>query len=347
MTKYHVTHTSPDLDALLSSWLLLKFEYGLNSWDGMTNHLKFVNTGNPDPAIVYDAHSISDTGKEYDPDDLAFDHHQFDGSAASETSATEQVFEYLLPFHNVDNLEFLLEIVTLGDAGKAPKESYEYGIHALLSAFKAEMIDCEGRRATDYEVAEFMFKEFGTLFALCESKSSELPKLLDYRDDLRYKAIIARHIERRKQIADELADIVQWKSEDGKVWALLNGSVAHSMVAYEQGAILTVFKDEVGIPLEDGRRTYPVGISRNSEATNANVGQLVDGIFQGYRLAGNSSWDVIVEEIGNRGDDGAWYRHNAGFFAGSGTPKAPVPRNNPPVFDLVELAKLVDREWER
>ena len=50
-----ITHVSPDLDALVSVWLLKRY-------DGMDEaSIEFVNTGNPDPDLLAKAEAVVDT----------------------------------------------------------------------------------------------------------------------------------------------------------------------------------------------------------------------------------------------------------------------------------------------
>ncbi|MFW5704080.1 MAG: chromate resistance protein ChrB domain-containing protein [Patescibacteria group bacterium] len=106
--KTIVTHISPDLDAITSVWLIVRF---LQGWDQA--ELQFVPAGttlnsappDEDPDII---HVDTGLGK--------FDHHQL----TERTSAASKVYDYIqehgsLRKSNIEALERIIDVVTLYD----------------------------------------------------------------------------------------------------------------------------------------------------------------------------------------------------------------------------------------
>lgn len=125
----------------------------------------------------------------------------------------------------------------------------------------------------------------------------------------------------------ELANKVVYKSDDGFVWAIKHGSQAISQAAYDEGARGILFEGE---PVEtEGGTTYPVGGSRHPEWQTPHIGEIIDKIES----------PAFAEELSR------WYRHNAGFFAGRGTAKAPV--YEPVSIDIAKLANAFNKVWDR
>ncbi len=340
MPKLIVTHTAPDLDAILSVWLLKRYG-NLDNAD-----VVFVNTGNPDPDLLAKADAVVDTGKVYDPENLRFDHHQLPGDESTSTCAAYQVWEYLVKrhamksaiLHSVDDLEVddlegpasriekvqrgeiatpldhLMPLVLLIYAGDnalkihGAGSSQEVGLHALLSGFKGTSPNVP---ANDYYTTTWMFG------------------LLDVID-VRLKSLAEAKV--------ELQEKTIYQSNDGKVVALKHASTAASFAAYEAGAVLVAFEGE---PIEDVDGeivSYPIGISRNPEATRPHIGELVKSIIDIPNII-SKPLQLVQAELQ------LFFNHNGGFFSGKGVAKAPFP--HPPLCDSVELAEWVDRVWER
>ena len=128
-----VTHSSPDMDAIASTWLLTRH--------GIVGELVFTGERDPGAAVFHseDVLAVTDTGGVYDPTRLRFDHH----GDASLPSATMLVYVWLgaqgAPVHH---LRPLVELVDAGDFGRIEaKSSYSLGLHALLNAFKTRLPD--------------------------------------------------------------------------------------------------------------------------------------------------------------------------------------------------------------
>lgn len=288
-----VTHTSPDWDAIGAVWLLMRFG-GMESAE-----VRFVNTGNPDPILLAAADAVVDTGREYDPSRLRFDHHHFAGRAASETCATAQVFSDLIGGDYQHPLFYLNQIVALilaGDTGERTDGadwSRIEGIHAMLSALKA-------RGAADHTLLNY---GCGWLDLLAESSKA------------RYEA------------QQTLATHTVYRSDDGLVVALREAPIHATHAAFEAGARLVLFQTT-------SETTNAIGIQRASEWQEPHCGELTALIGCAQPIG-----SLMESELRS------WYRHEAGFFAGRGTAKAPDPR--PIAVDLVEIARAIDAAWSR
>jgi hypothetical protein len=261
-----VTHTSPDFDAIGAVWLLLRYTELRDS------AVAFVHTGNPDPDVLANAVAVVDTGRVYDPERWRFDHHQFGGSHASQTSATELVWQAIgAPM----DIRPLIDLITDCD-GRDMRSSDAFasqrvGIHALLSALKAQRLDDR------------------TLLA----------RGMDMLD------LIAATLIRHAQAARALAAHTVWVSPDMRVVALLDAPKGATHAAFDQGAELVVFADTTEA------HTVAVGCARAHDST-LHCGELV-------RHAMTIAAPAITAELQR------WYQHEAGFFAGRGTAKAPDP----------------------
>jgi hypothetical protein len=194
---YIVTHTHPDMDAVCSVWLLRRF--------GDDAGVEFVNTGNPDPALLAEADAVVDTGRVYDPDRLRFDHHQ----DASLPAACMLVFEYVVK-HN-PAADMARGIVALCDAGDRwqteADESRRIGLHAIFSGGAPEGDDAR--------------MEWGC-------------RLLD--------ALYTTE-QRRKAGQESLAVSLQHSFADGDVVFVVNGGQEATGAAFEEGAQIVLFYD--------------------------------------------------------------------------------------------------------
>lgn len=301
-----VTHTNPDFDAITSVWLLVR--YGDFEPKPEVN---FVNTGNPDQALLDSALAVVDTGKVFDPANLRFDHHQFPGGGANVICAAVQVYEYLISQgKEIEYLCPLVDLVFAGDTGRAEaNHSRELGLHAILGAERSMYKDKHGKFMPDQEVLSAGF---------------DLLDLLAYR------------LKKQAEAHAELEAKTVYKSADGLVWGIKHGSFGSSMAAQEEGAVLVVFEGE---PIEgdDGEIvSYPIGVWRQGqEVTEPHTGKLVETVLA----------DDNLHPAGLKNELARWFRHNAGFFSGRGTAKAPNP--TPVEVDLETVAAAIDLAWQR
>lgn len=295
---YIVTHTSPDFDAIGAVWLLQRFG-GLEDAD-----VRFVNTGSPDPAVLAEATAVVDTGREYDPERLRFDHHQLPGAEANATCAAFQVFQHLAPNGELVYLAPLNALILNGDTGGrnyGAEWSRLTGIHALLAVRKA-------RKAND--------------LALLAWGMAVL-------DDL------AEHLKAHYEARATLDAHTVYRSSDGLLVALRDAPPHATSAAYENGARLVLFQSS-------GEGTNAIGIMRAGEWREPSCKALILGILNDAEcdVPGSIRWDSAAYiELAS------WYLHEAGFFAGRGTAKAPDPR--PIDADLADIARAIDGAWQR
>jgi hypothetical protein len=230
-----VTHTSPDFDAIGAVWLLRRFYPGLADAE-----VRFVNTGNPDPAILDAAVAVVDTGRVYDVSRLRFDHHQLPGAASNATCATMQVYialcEECSQHTELYHLDDLIGLIKNGDTGGneyGAQWSRRVGIHALLSHFKTTIQD-------DYAILGYGFMLLDTL---------------------------AAHLKARHVAHQTLQAYTVYRSDDNRVIALKDAPQHATSAAFDQGARLVVFADYA---------KNAIGVMRGGEWQEPHVGMLVE-----------------------------------------------------------------------
>lgn len=290
-----VTHTSPDFDAIGFVWLMYRYDPKAAEFP-----VFFVNTGNPDRALLDAAYAVGDTGREYDPARRRFDHHHLPGAEANATCATLQCAQWLVlrrPDIDFNPIWPIVELIYAGDTGRPEaNQSRQTGIHALLSTHKA-------RGASDITLLDYGIE---LLNDLAES-------------------LIAREHARRT-----LGEHTIYRSADGLVVALKDAPQSATAAAFEKGARLVLFSSAQATPTGT---TYARGILRGGEGADVHVGELV------ARIAAAHPYRPLGRELDQ------WYKHEAGFFAGRGTAKAPCA--TPMDVQLLDIARLVDAFWRR
>lgn len=283
-----ITHVSPDFDAIGAVWLLRRYLFRIDSVTVL-----FVHTGSPDRSALAQAAAVVDTGREYDPARLRFDHHQLPGAAANETCATLQVAQHLVlarPDIDFTPIWPLIDLIYAGDTGKpAANESRRIGVHALLSAYKTEVRD------------DAAILGFGIT-------------LLDR---------LASHLEHADEARASLEAHTVYRSADGLLIALRDAPRAASYAEHEAGARLVVFANY---------EQRAIGVLRGGEGVDVSCGDLVHLVWR--EADGALAAELVT-----------WYRHEAGFFAGRGTEKA--PSDMPIAVDVVDVARALDRAWRR
>lgn len=119
-----------------------------------------------------------------------------------------------------------------------------------------------------------------------------------------------------------------YTSADGLVVALKDAPQGATFAAHEAGARLVLFASELPGP------SYARGVMRGGEGTDVHCGALV------AKIAGDVATPARVAcELDT------WYRHEAGFFAGKGTAKAPC--GDEMECSIVDIAALIDQAWQR
>lgn len=133
--KQIVTHTNPDLDAIVSAWLAQ--DYLFKDYD---SEVLFVSR--KVPARLRNADCLVDVGNTYCPENYRFDHKPPAFENRNSTCATRLIWEYLRDTGaDVAHLEPLVYITYQGDThrnSEALKQSRLNGPHAELAKLKAE-----------------------------------------------------------------------------------------------------------------------------------------------------------------------------------------------------------------
>jgi hypothetical protein len=137
--------------------------------------------------------------------------------------------------------------------------------------------------------------------------------------------LLAGHLWQRDQARRTLDEHTVYRSDDGLLVALRDAPEGASSAAHEAGARLVVFADY---------QRNAIGVWRAGEWQEPHCGHLVELLI----VDGGVNADVI-------GETDTWYLHQAGFFAGRGTAKA--PREDPILVDVVDVARAIDRSWKR
>lgn len=165
MSKTVVTHISPDLDAVTSSWLIKRF---MPNWSDA--QMQFVPAGK----------TLGDKDPDVDPDIIhvdtglgKFDHHQFE-DPDKKHCATERVFSYLLEENvlkpqEAEALSRMVRFVTATDhfgeiyLPDPLSDVYDFGLHQVLEGFKLT-----GQK--DQETCEIGFKCLDAIFQIFKQK---------------------------------------------------------------------------------------------------------------------------------------------------------------------------------
>lgn len=283
----------------------------LKRYGGLADEpVAFVNTGNPDPDILKRALAVVDTGREFDPEGGRFDHHQLPGAEANTCCATSLVFQWLKK--DAADLEWLgplIDLIYAGDTGQAnygATWSRVIGIHAMLSAIKIQ------------KPADDLLLAVG----------------FDWLD------LLANHLFAHETARQAIVAHTVYRSDDGLVLALKDAPPHATSAAHEAGARLVLFQSA-------SEGTNAIGIMRGGEQREPHVGALVLAILDrapAIRMEQTAATTIqaaqaLFDELRT------WYRHEAGFFAGRGTAKAPDSR--PIEADLRDIAATIDAEWKR
>lgn len=283
----------------------------LQRYGGMVdNEVVFVNTGNPDPDVLARAAAVVDTGRELDPLRLRFDHHQLPGAEANTCCAASLVFQWLRSERDdIEPIGPLIDLIYAGDTGQAnygATWSRVIGIHALLSAQKS-------KKADDATLLTYGFAIL---------------------DDLA-TALTAHHEARAALEAHTV-----YRSDDGLVVALKDAPPHATSAAHEAGARLVLFQSS-------SEETNAIGIMRAGEQQEPHCGRLVRAILDyapHIRMANTVATTTMAAQA-LFAELRTWYLHEAGFFAGRGTAKAPDPR--PIECNLADIARAINAAWKR
>lgn len=152
--------------------------------------------------------------------------------------------------------------------------------------------------------------------------------LLDYGIELLND--LAENLIAREHARRTLGEHTIYRSADGLIVAIKDAPQSATAAAFEKGARLVLFASEQSAPTG---KTYARGILRGGEGADVHVGELV------ARIAAVHPYRALGHELDQ------WYKHEAGFFAGRGTAKAPCAA--PMDVQLLDIARLVDAFWSR
>lgn len=289
-------------------WDAIGYAWLMQRYGGAKDmHVVFVNTGAPDPAILADAWSVGDTGRIFDPGRRRFDHHHLPGNEANETCATHQAYMTCI-VDNVQDTPIWRELHAIGPLVRL----IYYGDTGKSEANESRILG---------------------IHALLSATKAMRPtdqQLLDFGYDILDR--LAKHLIGQAAARSALAKHMVYASEDGLVVALLNAPQGATFAAHEAGARLVVFASEIpDVP------TYARGVMRGGEGQDVHCGALVEYVCADT-IVGPVDEAVVSELL-------TWYRHEAGFFAGKGTQKAPCAE--PMSCDIRDIARAIDRAWIR
>lgn len=142
--------------------------------------------------------------------------------------------------------------------------------------------------------------------------------------------LIAEHSQARYEAQRALASHLVYASEDHLVVALRDAPPHATSAAMEQGARLVVFANYT---------ENAIGIMRAGEWQEPHCGGLVSSLLNDYDCGLDEITADMYDELCT------WYRHQAGFFTGRGTKKA--PREDAIKVDLTDVARAIDQIWKR
>lgn len=131
-----VTHTAPDLDAALGTWLIARY---MQTSEHDVIMYGFVPAGQ----TREEADFVVDTGREYIASEGRYDHHMPELANDTSISAASLVYQACMAVHQPAEvmreliaIKPLVELVVAGDHGRAPAWSYEVGPHAQASSIR-------------------------------------------------------------------------------------------------------------------------------------------------------------------------------------------------------------------
>lgn len=137
---------------------------------------------------------------------------------------------------------------------------------------------------------------------------------------------LAAHLKRAHEARQTLDQHTVYRSADGLLIALDKAPQGATHAAFEAGAKLVVWHN----PMET---TVAVGLNRAPES----------GIDCGALVAMTGAWLPLGSPVER--EVRSWYKHEAGFYAGRGSPKAPDAR--PLAVPVAEIAQALDAVWRR
>lgn len=146
---------------------------------------------------------------------------------------------------------------------------------------------------------------------------------------------LADHLKARYEARETLEQHTVYRSADSLLIALSGAPQGATFAAFELGARLVVFHSETP-------ESVAIGVMRGGEQQEPHCKALILGLLNDAECdaPGSIRWDS-PEYI----EMARWYLHEAGFFAGRGTAKAPDPR--PLECSVADIARAIDAAWRR
>lgn len=142
------------------------------------------------------------------------------------------------------------------------------------------------------------------------------------------------YLKARQEARDTLDQYTVYQSTDYLVRGLAGAPQGATFAAFEEGARLVVFTSQ-------SEGTVACGVMRGGESQEPHTKSLVLSILNNAECnVGPFAWDS--EEFRELA---RWFNHNAGFFSGRGTAKAPDP--TPLTADFKAICAALDSAWPR
>jgi len=230
-----VTHRAVDMDCLFSAYLLWAVEFDRQA------EVIFVPIGPLSSYVDEIATAVCDTGGEFDPTRLRFDHHGQIDNIPPSSSATSLVWNYLMDKGaDVGHLEPLVNLITGADLGYQNYRGMDITTSALCG-IHAELAEHKRREGiTDKQLWDWARGKFEVLSA---------------------------HLWRRAQDVKRAESCVVWRSGDGRVVCTVGGNRQTTRTLHENGAQLVVYHDP---------ETHSRGVMRSNTQSQWSVGILVE-----------------------------------------------------------------------
>lgn len=323
-TPYYILHTFPDGDAIGSSWLATRYLFP-RRFPGQPITPRFMPFNQIDPEIIANATAVFDIGAAYDPLRLRFDHHQLPNPRS--ICATRMVWTYLTQGYKneaplapeLTYLQPIIDLIEAGDTDEVHEPHYRLsltaGFHALLAGFEIQQ-DNQLKPAHILPLAQ----ELTLLQKRDEAILQYGWQILD---------VLAQNLHRQHQTITDLGLHLVYKSDDNLVWGLMNVPPGSARAAYYQGARLIIATGHITLP-----SSYLVEIFSTPQPPEADVPYLVACVEEEALQTGDTAMYEELQRL---------YREKT--YAGRGSVKA--PDRTPITIDIITLAQLMDKYWQR
>ena len=228
-------HKNPDHDCLFGLYLLWAVEFDRQA------EVIFAPIGPLNSYLEEVATACVDTGSEYDPTRLRFDHHGQIDNIPPSSSASSLVWNYLMDKgDDVGHFAPLVNLITGADLGYTHYMGMDITT-SILCGIHAELAEHKKREGiTDRQLWDWARGKFEVLGA---------------------------HLWRRAQDVKRAEQCVVWRSGDGRVVCTVNGNRQTTQTLHENGAQLVVYHNPI---------THSRGVMRAATQSAWSVGLLVE-----------------------------------------------------------------------